>query len=56
MADEEDTEIRDQKNNKMRNFLYLVDRASRHKFLLTTNLMYFSCIYLLISSLYMFRA
>jgi hypothetical protein len=39
--EEEDTEIRDQKNNKMRNFLYCVDRASRHKFLLITNLMKF---------------
>jgi hypothetical protein len=31
-------------------FLYFIDRASRHKFLQTTNLMYFF-MYLLISSL-----
>jgi len=36
-------------------FLYFVDRASRYKFLLITNLTHFF-MYLFISSLYMFRA
>jgi len=35
--------------------LYFVDRASRYKFLLITNLTHFF-MYLFISSLYMFRA
>jgi len=41
--------------NTCRIFLYFIDRASRYKFLLITNLKHFF-IYLFISSLYMFRA
>jgi len=40
--------------NNYNNILYFVDRASRHKFLLVTNMMHVF-MYLFISSLYMFR-
>jgi hypothetical protein len=41
--------------SNLRIFLYFIDRASCHKFLLITNLMHFF-MYLFISSLYMFQA
>jgi hypothetical protein len=44
-----------QTDRRVKTILYFVDRASRYKFLLITNLKHFF-MYLFISSLYMFRA